>query len=76
MPGRRGAGRGAGGETGRASMFVNTAMEAEEAGPPAEPLRRKAATEATINMSKKSGTRMKKVSIGSYDGTIKRADEG
>lgn len=45
-------------------MFVNTAMEDEEGGPPAEPLRRKAATEATINMSKRSATRMKRVSIG------------
>ncbi|XP_050717851.1 uncharacterized protein LOC126999356 isoform X2 [Eriocheir sinensis] len=43
-------------------MFVNTAMEGEEAAPPAEPLRRKAATEATINMSRKSATRMRKVS--------------
>ncbi|KAK8392050.1 hypothetical protein O3P69_017577 [Scylla paramamosain] len=37
-------------------------MEGEEGGPPAEPLRRKAATEATINMSKRNATRMKRVS--------------
>ncbi|MPC11807.1 hypothetical protein E2C01_004482 [Portunus trituberculatus] len=35
-------------------------MEGEEGGPPAEPLRRKAATEATINMSKRNATRMKR----------------
>lgn len=38
-------------------------MEGEEGGPPAEPLRRKAATEATINMSKRNATRMKRVGI-------------
>ena len=47
------------------AMFVNTAMEDEEGGPPAEPIRRKAATEATILISKKSATRMKRVSIDS-----------
>lgn len=41
-------------------------MEGEEEGPPAEPLRRKAATEATINMSKRNATRMKRVRINVY----------
>ncbi|XP_069946995.1 uncharacterized protein Sirt7 [Cherax quadricarinatus] len=47
---------------GRSSMFVNTSMVDEEGGVPAEPARRKAAATATLNISKKSGTRMKRVS--------------
>lgn len=74
---RGGGGRGAGRVPRRsvASMFVNSAMEGEEAAPPAEPLRRKAATEATINMSRKGATRRRKVSLGSPAGAMGRAAE-
>ncbi|XP_069999826.1 uncharacterized protein Sirt7 [Penaeus vannamei] len=43
-------------------MFVNTAMEEGEIAAPAEPARRKAATTASLNISKKNATRLKRVS--------------
>ncbi|XP_045592471.2 uncharacterized protein Sirt7 [Procambarus clarkii] len=43
-------------------MFVNTTMDDEEGGAPAEPARRKAAATATLNISKKNATRLKRVS--------------
>ncbi|XP_071524327.1 uncharacterized protein Sirt7 [Panulirus ornatus] len=47
---------------GWSSMFVNTTMEDEDGGAPAEPARRKAAATASLNISKRNATSMKRVS--------------
>lgn len=57
-------------------MFVNTAMEEGEIAAPAEPARRKAATTASLNISKKNATRLKRVGVHGGIGRILRGVGG